>query len=78
MEQANFVYKKTESGEMINTKTLQHELEHEGQLNRIDDTSGETNPCKELKVNNIENRTIVSTDGTVVNFKQHAKLHTIW
>ena len=25
-EQANFVYKKTESGEMINTETLQQEL----------------------------------------------------
>ena len=25
-----------------------------------------------------ENRTIVSTNGTVINFKQHARLHTIW
>ena len=50
----NVVYKKTESGEMINTETLQQELEHERQLNRIDDTSGETNPYKELIVNNAE------------------------
>ena len=28
-EQANFVYKKTESGEMINTETLQQESVHE-------------------------------------------------
>ena len=27
-EQANFVFKKTESGEMINTETLQQALEH--------------------------------------------------
>ena len=45
-EQTNFVYKKTESGEMINTETLQQELEHERQLNKIDDMSGDTNPYK--------------------------------
>ena len=28
---------------MINTGTLQQELEHERQLNKIDDTSGDTN-----------------------------------
>ena len=53
-EQANFVYKKTESGEMINTQTLQQELEQERQLNKIDDMSGDTNPCKEMIVNNAE------------------------
>ena len=53
-EQANFVYKKTELGEMINTDTLQQEIEHERQLNKIDDTSGDTNPYKELIVNNAE------------------------
>ena len=31
---------------MINTETLQQELEHERQLNRIDDTNGETNPYR--------------------------------
>ena len=39
---------------MINTETLQQELEHERQLNKIDDTSEETNPYKELIVNNAE------------------------
>ena len=53
-EQANFVYKKTESGEIINTETLQQELEYERQLGKIDDTSGDTNPYKELIVNNAE------------------------
>ena len=48
------MYKKTELGEMINTEPLQQELEHERQLNRIDDTNGETNPYKELIVNNAE------------------------
>ena len=53
-EQANFVYKKTQLCEMINTDTLQQEIEHERQLNKIGDTSGDTNPYKELMVNNAE------------------------
>ena len=53
-EQTNFVYKKTESGEMINTETLQQELEHERQLNKIDDTSGDTNLYTQMIVNNAE------------------------
>ena len=53
-KQANFVYKKTESVEMINIETLQQELEHERQLNKKDDTSRETNPYTELIVNNAE------------------------
>ena len=53
-EQANYVYKKTGLGEVINTETLQQELEHERQLNRIDDTNRETNQYKELIVNNAE------------------------
>ena len=53
-EQANFIYKKTESGEIINTETLQQKLEYEGQYNKIADTSGDTNPYKELIANNTE------------------------
>ena len=77
-EQDNCVYKKTELGEMINTDTLQQEIEHKRQLNRIDDTSEDTNPYKELTVKQCrENKTIVSTNGTVVNFEQYTKLHTV-
>ena len=39
---------------MINTETMQQELEHERQLNKIDDTSGDTNHYKEMIVNNAE------------------------
>ena len=53
-EQANHVYQKTELGEVINTETLPQELEHKRQLNRIVDTSRETNPYRELIVNNSE------------------------
>ena len=46
--------RRQELGEVINTETLQQELEHERQINRIDDTIRETNPYRELIVNNAE------------------------
>ena len=63
---------------MINTETLQQELEHKRQLNKIDDTNGDTNPYKEMISKQCrKDRTIVSTNGTVVNFEQHIKLCTV-
>ena len=53
-EQANYVYKKIETGKMIDTNTIQKEMEQEEQLNRMDDMSGDTNPYQELFVNNAE------------------------
>ena len=40
-----------ETGEMINTDTLQQEIEQEKQLNRMDDRNGEIKPYRELIVN---------------------------
>ena len=68
----------TELGEIINTDTLQQEIEHERQLNKIDDTKWRYKSIQRIdSKQHRENRTIVSTNGTVVNFKQHAKLYTI-
>ena len=53
-DQTKYIYKNVETGEMINTDTIQQELEKDKQLGRIDDTSRETNPYKELIVNNAE------------------------
>ena len=53
-EQTKYIYKKTESGEIINTETVQQELDEERQIDEIDDMKGETNPYKELIVNNAE------------------------
>ena len=53
-EQASYVYKKVEMGEIINTDTMEQEMEQEEQLNKIDDTSGEINPYRELIINNAE------------------------
>ena len=46
------LFTKRQSGEAINTETSHQEIEQEIQLNRIDDTSRETNPYKELIINN--------------------------
>ena len=53
-EQGKHVYKKIESGSIINTDTLHQEIEQERQLNRIDETNGGTNSYKELIVNKAE------------------------
>ena len=53
-DQTNYIYRKVETGEMINIDTIQQGIEQEKQLGRIDDTSRETNPYKELIVNNAE------------------------
>ena len=53
-EQANYVYKKVETGEIINADAIQQEIEQEEQLNRINNTNGEVNPYQELIVNNAE------------------------
>ena len=51
---------------------MQQEIEQERQLNRIDDTSGDTNPYKELIVRQCrKDKTIVDTNGAVVNPKQY-------
>ena len=53
-EQARHVYKKIESGSIINTGTLQQEIEQEHKLSKMDDTSRDMNPYRELIVNNTE------------------------
>ena len=37
-DQTRFIYKKVETGEIINTNTIQQEIEQEKQLGEIDDT----------------------------------------
>ena len=39
---------------MINIDMMQQEVEQEKQLHRMDDRNGETNPYRELIVNNAE------------------------
>ena len=43
-EQAAYIYRKVETGEIINKETINQDMEQEEQLSKIDDTNGETNP----------------------------------
>ena len=53
-EQTRYIYKKVQTGEIINTDMIEQEVEQERQLDKMDDTSIEINPYKELVVNNAE------------------------
>ena len=83
-DQANYVYKKVETGKMNNTDTIQQEIEQEEQLNRMDDTNGETNPYQELIVNNAERIEPLMTQmeqwsilSNILNYIQHDRHHTV-
>ena len=77
-EQARNVYKKVESGSMIDINTLKQEIEQEWELSKLDDTSGDINLYRELKVNNKEKVESLISDGAMVNSKQCSQLCTIW
>ena len=68
-DQTRYIYKKVETGEMINTDAIQQEIEQEKQLNRIDDDNGEINPYREHSQQCRENRATDDANGTVVNFE---------
>ena len=53
-QQTRYIYRKVETGEIINTDMIEQEIEQEKQLNKIDDTSTEINLYQELIVNNAE------------------------
>ena len=70
-------------GEMINVSTIQQEMEQEEQLSKIDDMSGETNPYRELIVNNAEKIEPLMTQmeqwsilSNILNYIQHERHHT--
>ena len=81
-EQANYIYKKVETCETINTDTIQQEMEQEEQLNRINDTNSETNPYQELIINSAERVDLLMTQmkqwlflSNILNYVQHDKFY---
>ena len=83
-DQAEYVYKKVETGETINTDTIQQEIEQEKQLNRMDDRNGEINPYREPIVNNAEKTEPAMTQmeqwsilSNVLNYVQHSKFNSM-
>ena len=83
-EQAIYIYKKVETGEIVNTNMMEQEIEQERQLDKMDDTSREINPYKELIVNNAEKIEPLmmqmeqwSILSNVLNYVQHSRLNSI-
>ena len=69
---------------MINTDTIKQEIEQEKQLSKIDDTSRETNPYKELIVNNTEKIEPLMTHmeqcsilSNILNYVQHSRFNSM-
>ena len=63
---------------------IEQKIEQEKQLNRIDDASRETNPYKELIVNNAEKIEPLMTQmeqwsilSNVLNYVQHSRFHSM-
>ena len=59
-------------------------MEQEEQLNKIDDTNGETNPYQELVVNNAEKIETLMTQmeqwsilSNVLNYVHHSRFHSM-
>ena len=63
------MYKKVDLGNIININTIKQEIDQDRELNRLDDTSGDINPYRELIVNNAEKIDSSITNGMVVNIK---------
>ena len=83
-DQARHIYKKVETGGIINVDTVKHEIEQEKQLSRMDDDSGEVNPYRELVVNNAEKIEMQKTQmeqwsilSNLLNYVQHSKFNSI-
>ena len=79
-DQTECIYKKVETGEMINTDMIQQETEQEKQLGMIDDISRETNPYKELIVNNVEKIEPLMTQielWSILNYVQHSRFNSM-
>ena len=79
-QQTNFIYKRVESGSLINKNTIKEELDVNVELKRMDDNSRDENPYKELKVSNASKVDIAliqieqwSTLSNVINYVQYIK-----
>ena len=83
-DQPIYIYKKVETGEMINMDTIQQEIEQENQLSRIDEINGEINPYRALIVNNAERTEPLMTQmeqwsilSNILNYVQHSKFNSM-
>ena len=79
-KQAGYIYRKVRSGNLINKSTMRQEIDHDTELDKMDDTSGSKKLYRELIVNNagrIEN-TLSQMEqwsilSNVINYAQYNK-----
>ena len=83
-DQARHIYKKVETGEIINANTVKHEIEQENQFSQMDDDSGEVNPYRKLVVNNAEKIEMQKSQmeqwsilSNSLNYVQHSKFNSM-
>ena len=83
-EQTIHIYKKVETGEIVNTNMMEQEIEQERQLDKMDNTSREINPYKDLIVNNAEKIEPLMTQreqwsilSNVLSYVQHSRLNSM-
>ena len=82
-KQREYIYKKVESGSLINKDNIKEEIDSDAELDKIDDNSGDENPYRELIVNNaskIENTLsqMGSILSNVINYVSTVKLLRIF
>ena len=51
-KEANYIHRKVEAGNLINKYTMRQEIDQGIELDKMDNTSGDENPYRELIVNN--------------------------
>ena len=86
-KQANYIYRKVELGNLINKNMMRQEIDQDIELDKMDDTSGDENPYRELIVNNagkietnlsqMEQWSILSNVINYVQYKNTPKTFTL-
>ena len=83
-DQTRHIYKKVETGGIINVDTVKHEIEQEKQLSRMDDDSGEVNMYGEFVANNAEKIEMQKNQmeqwsilSNLLNYVQHSKFNSM-
>ena len=87
VKQVNYIYRKVESGNLINKNMMRQEIDHDVGLHKMDDTSGNENLYRELIVCNMgkiettlsqmEQWSILSNVINYVQYDKHPKMFTV-
>ena len=84
----NYIYRKIESGNLIDKNMMRQKIDQDIELDKMDNTSGDENPYRELSINNagkiettlsqMEQWSILSNVINYVQYDRHPKnVHTM-